>query len=184
MIHNKRTSGEYLFESERLGFRYWEMEDREFYSDLCQNPSVMEFFPKCLSAEESYGEMLYLDDQLRSKGYGFWAGELKTTKELIGDIGIQNVPFDSFFTPAIEIGWRIHKDFWRQGFAYEGATRVLQYAQEKYLTNKIVSFTAKQNIPSQAVMKKLEMTYVGEFNHPRLEEDHPLCVHVLYEKDL
>ena len=174
----------YLFESERLGFRYWEDEDCEFYTTLCQDKKVMEFFPHIPSELEARGEMFYIDDKLRTAGYGFWAVELKETQQLIGDIGMQKVPFESFFTPAFEIGWRVAQKYWRQGLATEGASCILEYALEKNITNKIVSYTAKQNIPSQALMQKLEMTYVGEFNHPHLEEDHPLSVHILYEKKL
>ena len=174
----------YLFESERLGFRYWEDEDSEFYTALCQDKKVMEFFPHIPSVLEARGEMFYIDDKLRTNGYGFWAVELKENHQLIGDIGIQEVPFESFFTSSFEIGWRIAPKYWRQGFATEGASRVLEYSLEQNITNKIVSYTAKQNIPSQALMQKLEMTYVGEFNHPHLEEDHPLSVHILYEKKL
>ena len=174
----------YLFESERLGFRYWEDEDSEFYTALCQDKKVMEFFPHIPSVSEAKGEMFYIDDKLRTAGFGFWAVELKETQELVGDIGMQKVPFESFFTPAFEIGWRVAHKYWRQGFAKEGASRILEYALEKNITNKIISYTAKQNIPSQILMQKLEMIYLGEFNHPHLDEDHPLAKHLLYEKTI
>ncbi len=174
----------YLFESERLGFRYWEDEDSDFYTSLCQDKKVMEFFPHIPSVSEAKGEMFYIDDKLRTAGFGFWAVELKETQELVGDIGMQKVPFESFFTPAFEIGWRVAHKYWRQGFAKEGASRILEYALEKNITNKIISYTAKQNIPSQILMQKLEMIYLGEFNHPHLDEDHPLAKHLLYEKTI
>ena len=181
MLENHQV---YLFESERLGFRYWEIEDSVFYISLCQNSDVMKFFPKLLSDQDAVGEMFYLDDQLRDNGYGSWAVEEKLTKTLIGTIGIQKVPFEAFFTPAMEIGWRIATKYWKQGFAIEGAERVLLYMKQANLGNKLVSFTAKNNISSQAVMKKLKMSYVSEFNHPKLDKDHPLSVHILYEKYL
>lgn len=39
--------------------------------------------------------------------------------------------------------------------------------------DEIVSFTVPANRRSVAVMKRLGMTYVGEFDHPRLPERTP-----------
>ncbi|MGL5956344.1 MAG: GNAT family N-acetyltransferase, partial [Brevinema sp.] len=61
----------YLFESKRLGFRCWNPEDSVFYTQLSQDPDVMKFFPKILSAEEAFGEMLYLNEKILKEGFGF-----------------------------------------------------------------------------------------------------------------
>lgn len=47
---------------------------------------------------------------------------------------------------------------------------------------EIVSFTAKSNWRSIAVMKRLNMTYTQEddFDHPMLPSKHPLARHILY----
>ena len=45
----------------------------------------------------------------------------------------------------------------------------------------IVSFTALQNLRSQAVMQRLGMLRdVHDFDHPALPESHPLSRHCLY----
>jgi RimJ/RimL family protein N-acetyltransferase len=40
--------------------------------------------------------------------------------------------------------------------------------------------TAVLNEPSQAVMRRLGLTEVARFNHPRIPDDHPLKPHVTY----
>jgi RimJ/RimL family protein N-acetyltransferase len=47
---------------------------------------------------------------------------------------------------------------------------------------ELVSFTSASNIRSQAVMKRIGMTHdpADDFDHPLLDNDHPLRRHVLW----
>ena len=119
--------------------------------------------------------------QIDQHGWGLWAVELKETKEFIGFIGLQPQPDLFEFSSCVEIGWRLAKKYWHRGYATEGARAVLDYAFNTLNLDKVVSFTAKSNTPSEAVMKKIGMVKTQEFQHPKLPEDHPLCWHVLYE---
>lgn len=46
------------------------------------------------------------------------------------------------------------------------------------------SFVTKINAPLERVMQKIGMEKAGEFYHPKLSKDSPLCILVLYEIDL
>lgn len=81
----------------------------------------------------------------------------------------------------MEIGWRLAKEFWKQGYATEGAKAVLDYGFNILNLDKIVSFTATINTPSQAVMERLGMQKVKNFEHPKVPLHHELREHVLYE---
>ena len=118
---------------------------------------------------------------IAKQGYGFFAVELKSTSEFIGIIGLHS-PQDLPCSPCVEIGWRLDKKFWRQGYATEGALAVLNYGFEVLNCREIVSFTSSINLASIAVMKRIGMQYVvdGDFDHPTLERGHKLCRHVLY----
>ncbi|WP_223155583.1 GNAT family N-acetyltransferase, partial [Acinetobacter baumannii] len=83
--------------------------------------------------------------------------------------------------PCIEIGWRIATEHWKKGYATEGAKAALDYAFNILNKDKVVSFTATVNKPSQAVMERLGMRKVKYFNHPKLPDEHALQKHVLYE---
>lgn len=80
-----------------------------------------------------------------------------------------------------ENGWRLAKDFWKQGYATEGAKAALDYGFNILNLDKIVSFTANINTPSQAVMERLGMHKVKNFDHPKVPLHHHLKAHVLYE---
>ena len=48
----KMKKEEYIFNSERLGFRKWRNEDLEEFAKLNSDKEVMEHFPKTLSKKE------------------------------------------------------------------------------------------------------------------------------------
>lgn len=115
-------------------------------------------------------------------GFGLWAAALQETGELTGYIGLSVPSFEAHFTPCVEIGWRLAERFWNRGLASEGAAAVLRFAFDELRLREVLSFTAVGNLASRRVMEKIGMVRDadGDFDHPRLPKDHPLCRHVLY----
>lgn len=171
----------YVFESLHLGFRRWQESDLTPFFEMNSSPEVMEFFPNVLTEEESMGFVERIEQHHDQYGYGLWAVELKKTKAFIGFIGFSNPTFESFFTPCVEIGWRLDHKYWNKGYATEGAKACLNYGFNKLGLKEIYSFTSEINTRSIKVMQKIGMKDMGTFNHPRLESDNPLSVHVLYK---
>lgn len=170
----------YAFESERLGFRRWRESDREPFADMNANPDLMAFFPKPLTKRESDALIDRIERHFDRAGYGLWAAERKADGALIGFIGLLDVAFDAEFKGETEIGWRLDRPYWKQGYAVEGAKAVLAYAFGELGKQRIYSFTSLLNTPSEAVMKRIGMERMGEFGHPSIEAGHPLKRHVLY----
>jgi len=146
-----------------------------------QDPLVMKFFPKTLSQEESADSYKRITDFIQQKGFGLFAAEEKGSEEYIGFIGFNQPTFSSYFTPCIEIGWRLDRRFWNRRFATEGAKACLAYEFSALDFKEVVSFTSTINIKSINVMKKIGMAFDEEFEHPNVEEGHPLRRHVLYK---
>ena len=173
----------YHFKSERLGFREWQTSDLEPFAALNADEEVMEFFPKKLTQEQTE---LFIDistAHFQAHGFGWYAVDLLETGRFIGFIGFQHVKFDAPFTPAIEIGWRLNKDYWNQGLATEGASACLQHGWEKLDFETVHSFTASVNKRSARVMQKIGMYCESNFMHPKVEKGHVLEEHVLYRID-
>ncbi|WP_211655364.1 GNAT family N-acetyltransferase [Planococcus alpniumensis] len=171
----------YLFESERLGFRRWKASDRAPFAALNANPDVMEFFPKTLSRTESDALIDRIETHFEEKGYGLWAVERKEDRAFIGFIGLLDVNFDIGIEDATEIGWRLDQQFWKKGYATEGAKACLTYAFDELGKKEIYSFTSTINTPSETVIKRIGMEKAVEFEHPRVTEGSPLRKHVLYK---
>ena len=55
--------------------------------------------------------------------------------------------------PGVEIGWRLAADYHNQGYATEAAKAVLSLAKSAGI-ERLFSFTAKINAPSERVMQK------------------------------
>ena len=171
-----------FFESDRLLFRQWRDEDKKIFCELNSDPVVMEFFPNPLAREESDRFVDKTVKFIAQNQWGLFAVELKDEGRFIGFIGLATPSFEMHFTPCTEIGWRLHKNFWKKGYATEGAKAVLNFAFNNLKKKEIVSFTSKLNLPSIAVMERIGMKHDpdDDFEHPKLKETHPLKPHVLY----
>ena len=167
-------------ETDRWILRTWKDTDLLPFSMMNQDPQVMEFFPAPLSDSETAALMQTIVSFMDQRGFGLFAAETKDTHEFMGFIGFNEPSFSSYFTPCIEIGWRPRSRFWSQGFATEGAKACLTHGFSNLGFDEVVAFTTKMNEKSIHVMKKLGMTYDGEFEHPNLEAGHRLRTHVLY----
>ena len=81
---------------------------------------------------------------------------------------------------GVEIGWRLAKRAWHHGYATEAARAAIGVAFDGVGVAEIWSMTAVLNQPSQAVMRRLGLTEVAMFEHPRVPHGHPLQPHVTY----
>jgi RimJ/RimL family protein N-acetyltransferase len=168
--------------TERLLLRQWKDSDREPFAALNADPAVMEHFPAALTRAESDTMVDRVSAAIEDRGFGFWAAEVRETGQFIGFIGLSVPSFGAPFGPCVEIGWRLAKDAWGNGYATEGARGSLAYGFGPAGLDEVVSFTATTNKPSQRVMERIGMTHdeAGDFDHPRLADGHPLQRHVLY----
>ena len=85
------------------------------------DPAVMEFYPSILSDRESLALIEKFEATFASEGFGIWALELKGANSFIGYVGLSRPSFEAHFTPCVEIGWRVAREFWGSGLAVEGA---------------------------------------------------------------
>ena len=140
----------------------------------------MKHFPATLPAEATEKLFRRFQQHFSDYGYCFFAADRLDTGRFIGFIGFSHPRFDSFFTPCVEIGWRLARSEWGQGLATEGAGTCLDYGFTQLGFQEVFSFTATTNKASERVMQKIGMEKAGEFGHPLLEKDSPLYRHVLY----
>ncbi|MDP8162982.1 GNAT family N-acetyltransferase [Pasteurella skyensis] len=171
----------YIFKSERLGFRNWSENDLEKLYEINSDVSVMEFFPSILSKNKTLEFIENMKKQFIKNKFCYFAVETLEKNEFIGFIGLNEQNYDSDFTPCIDIGWRLSKKYWNKGYATEGAKKCLEYAFEELGIKNIKSVCPKVNTKSENVMKKIGMKKIKEFNHPLLEQYKKIENCVLYE---
>ena len=167
-------------ETSRLILRPWRATDLDAFAQLNADAEVMQYFPKTLNREESDTLAHRIEKLITENGWGFFAIELKHSGEFIGFTGLHDQPEQFDFSPCVELGWRLAKEFWHQGYATEAAQACLNFAFQQLELDHVVAFTAKNNAPSEKVMQRLGMQYVKNFNHPALDKNHALAEHLLY----
>ena len=173
--------GAFLFSTERLGFRPWLDSDLPALIELNQNPLVMKYFPSVQTKSKCEDFISRMKKQQESTGYCYFFVAELTSGNFVGFIGLSQQIFDSDFTPAVDIGWRLLPEFWGMGIATEGAKACLQYAWNDLGIEKIISIAPSVNTPSLSVMKKIGMKKVKSFNHPLLQEFPELQPCELYQ---
>jgi len=164
----------------RLRLRYWEEKDLQHLIELNQDMDVMEYFLHPLSASESSIFYERMQNHLRQHQFSLSVVEHLSTGEWMGYTGCLYANFEAAFTPCVEIGWKFHKKWWGNGYATEAANAWLQYGFSELNLSSIYSFTSIHNIRSEAVMKRIGMQKIGEFNHPKITENHYLNRHLIY----
>jgi len=176
------TRQDYIFTSERLGFRDWAETDLDAFAAMNADADVMEFFPKTLTREGSLKLMQRLSRQFAKKSYTYFAVDILEDGQFIGFIGLNDQTYEADFTPCVDIGWRLNKAVWGKGYATEGAKRCLEYAFETLGLEKIYAIASAINIKSIHVMEKIGMQRKAKtFEHPKLMEYKRLRECVLYE---
>ena len=105
-------------------------------------------------------------DLFRRQGFGLWALEVSATGEFIGFTGLNPMPAGVPGAGGMEVGWRLARGAWHQGFASEAAAAAAGVAFRGAGLAELWSMTAVRNEPSQAVMRRLGMTLHAHFDHP------------------
>jgi RimJ/RimL family protein N-acetyltransferase len=168
-------------ETPRLILRQWQKSDYAPYIQLNADEIVMEYFPSILSTEQTIAQIGRIISHIDKYGYGFFAVERKDNGQFIGFTGLAHVNFESYFTPCMEVGWRLSRENWNHGFATEAAKACIDLGFEQLGIKDIYSFTSVHNERSERVMQKIGMEKIGTFVHPHIAEGDFLKEHVLYK---
>jgi RimJ/RimL family protein N-acetyltransferase len=185
----------------RVTLRAWRDDDLPAWAALNADPAVMAHFESTWSPERSDESAKRIRTRLDEQGYGLWALQ---TPELpfAGFVGLAIPAFTlpaplrarlwptgddprpgGPHAPLHEIGWRLARAAWGRGDATLAARVVLDFARNTLRLPGVVSFTATTNERSEAVMRRLGMTFLGDFDHPNVTPGHRLQRHVLYAID-
>lgn len=144
------------------------------------DPEVREHLGDLLSRDQSDASVAQYQADFDRRGYGWWAVEVRGTGEFIGFAGLDPVDDGMPFT-GVEIGWRLARSAWGQGYATEAARAVLAYGFDTLGLPEILAVTTSTNHRSQAVMRRIGMIRdpADDFDDPSAP-DGPLRPNVLF----
>lgn len=172
-----------MIATDRLILRQWREEDRAPWRAMNADPEVMAHFPAPLSADEADAQMERCRAAIDREGAGFWAVERRADGQFLGFIGLNCIGWDIPVKGMWEVGWRLARHAWGQGYATEGARAALAHGFAVMRLPAIIAYTASTNLPSMAVMQRIGMVPLPalDFDHPLLPEGHRLRRHLVWE---
>ncbi len=103
-------------------------------------------------------------------GFGLYALVEKTTHHTVGYCGLLYFA-DIAGRPEVEIGYRLAKRYWHQGYATEAALAVRDYGFNVLGLRRLVAMIDPANLASIGVAEKLGMSYEKDvtfegYTHP------------------
>lgn len=142
------------------------------YAELCADPEVMRWIGdgSTLTFEQSEASIQKFTTQWQTYGFGLFAITSKENASFLGFCGLSIPNFLPEVLPAVEIGWRLKRDAWGQGFATEAAHAAMAFGFNDIALDEIVSIHQAGNNASKNVMIKLGMQFDRETIAPVYEK--------------
>lgn len=158
-----------FLETERLILRYFDEQDVSNLFQLDSDPEVIQFTASPPPEYEAIKTKLlprFLAYYQKYEYYGFWAVIEKSTDSFIGWF---------HFRPAldnpdeIELGYRLQKSVWGQGYATELAKILLEKGFTEWDTQRVVASALAGNHASIRVMEKAGLKFAETFIYQPLQ---------------
>lgn len=145
-----------ILETERLVLRSFRDEDIDGLAELFTNADFMRFSLGPYTREQT---ATFLDKIIGWQRAGIphlFAVELISQPTLIGYCGF--VHHREHGIEDVEIGYRLHPDYWNRGLITEGARAVRDHGFRDWKLFRLISLIHPDNIPSRRVAEKNGMT--------------------------
>lgn len=157
-------------EAPRLMLRPLKETDIEPWVAMFTDPDVMQYVGSSgpMSRERAENAFHIHRQLLATRGYGWWAIDVKDGPSFAGVIVLDDFPLNAPFAPAIEVGWLLPPAHRGKGYATEGARAALDYAFTVMEVDEVVSGARAPNVRSQRVMERIGMTHdpTDDFDDP------------------
>ncbi len=161
------------FESKRLRLREWNQADATWLRALNANPNVIFYTGDTgFTSKEKALELIQTYPNYQRDGYGRWIVCLKENNTPIGWCGLKSNPW------GIDLGFRFLEEYWGQGYGYEAAKRVVDWARSNGI-KRLIGRTLSGNSASIRILEKVGMRHFQEVSIEEFAQ-----VHSIEEPDL
>lgn len=164
-------------ETERLRLRQLDLTDAGRLFTIFSDSDVLRYYgmEPHTSPSETEQMLAGMIEGMESGAVIRWGIVTKETSDLIGTIGFHNrVPRHR----RAEIGYEIHPDYWRHGYATEALQAALTYAGQTGEMERIGAIVFTENIASQQMLEKNGFSREGTLHRYMRQADRAHDVHV------
>jgi RimJ/RimL family protein N-acetyltransferase len=164
-------------ETARLVLRRPVPEDVYPLAEMNADPEVMKYIGdgRVRTFEETAQAVPRAIGEWDERGHGMFCVDRRDTGEFIGWVALAVPAFLPEVLPAIEIGWRLARRHWGQGFATEAAREALRFGFGSCGFDPIISIRDVDNDASRRVMEKLGLHFDFQTTVP--SHGQPVAVH-------
>jgi RimJ/RimL family protein N-acetyltransferase len=155
-----------FLESERLFLRQFTMDDADLLFRLDNDAEVMRYVNGGVPVplEEIVLDLVwFLSYYERSDGYGFWAAIDKASEQFLGSFHFR--PEEGAGPLEPELGYRLHRFAWNQGYATEGSQALVRNGFAELEVERVTAHAMAVNVASRRVMEKVGLRFVRTLRH-------------------
>lgn len=134
--------------------------DFDFLLRMMSDAEVMRYYPRPYTDRDVRDFINRMRRRYRDDGCGLWLVLDRESGEPLGRVGLMRQDVNG--ADEFEVGYMIHRPFWRRGFATEAATAVRDWAFGERRLPRVISLIRPENVPSQGVARHLGMAIVGQ----------------------
>ena len=146
-----------VLETARMTARLIVPSDLDSLCRILCDPEAMIHYPKTLTREEAQEWLNRIFARYAEYGYAFWAWELKSSGEFVGQAGLLPQIVDGVL--EMEVGYLFVREHWHHGYAIEAARASRDYGFKNHPVPHIISLIRPQNTPSIRVAERNGMTF-------------------------
>ncbi len=156
-----------MIETERLLLRDWQPCDAAPFAAMNADPEVTRYLRGPMSRHASDELIARIRAHWDAHDFGLYAVEIKSSGAFAGFVGLAVPSFLPEVLPAVEVGWRLAREHWGQGYATEGAAACLDHGFGDLGLRQIISIIDPRNAASVRVAERLDMARGRDRIHPQ-----------------
>ena len=164
-----------FLETERLILRRFTADDVDHLYELDSDPVVTRHVR--LTPDSRPTEYTVIREQIlprylqyyeQYEGYGYWAAVARAGGEFLGWFHFRP---DADNPDEIELGYRLRRAAWGQGYATEGARALIHKGFTELGTQRVVATALAANAASIRVMEKAGLRFERTFLYPGTDQE-------------
>jgi ribosomal-protein-alanine N-acetyltransferase len=105
--------------------------------------------------------------EFEQNGYSNFTMIRKADRAKVGSCGL----FNRDGMEGVDVGYALLPEYEGHGYAFEGASRMLEAARHVFQIKTVRAVTAKDNLGSQKILRKLGMQFVSNITLPDEDEE-------------
>lgn len=157
-------------ETERLILRPTRREDFDGWATLMADAEAARFIGGALTRAAAWRTFLTMVGAWEIQGFAMFSVIEKSTGTWLGRLG----PWQPEGWPGTEVGWALARPAWGKGYAYEGASAAIDWAFDQLGWTDVIHSIDPDNVPSQALARRLGATNRGPRKLPAPLDHFPI----------